>query len=388
MGLFPYSKTFVVNVAMPAGRTPFSGGPHHWTRRLFEAEVDAWTNLASTDAGMGASQVGIEDLAGYFTSTTVEGALAELAAGGGGGGIGGTIAATQVAYGSALNTIAGSATFTYDSVNNVLALDQGVNLSGILVRDVPVVVSSDLQAGALILNSSTEGATLSGVGVFLEMRYDTAVGQIPTIRTIDETTAPAPLELTIGELRVNNSTGNSGDTLTSQGGGSAPIWQNPALTSTAYYGQFISNADQPLVANTPYVVQYSSATASNGVSLNNDAITGDPTNLEVLIDGIYEVSVSLQVLHTGGGTITLTFWLRVDGVDVPSSASSIEMGNNNNRTLPFAPIILNLTAGQYVEWVVMTSGAPTSLEQFANVVGPPAVPEIPSVIANLKRIGA
>ena len=86
MGLFSYTKEFIVNTAMPARRTPFSSGPQNWTRRLFEGVSDAFTALSSTDSGKGASQVGIEDALGNFTSTDVEGALAELAAGGGGGG--------------------------------------------------------------------------------------------------------------------------------------------------------------------------------------------------------------------------------------------------------------------------------------------------------------
>lgn len=150
--------------------------------------------------------------------------------GGGGGTIGGTIAATQVAFGTGPNAIGGAPTFTYDSLNNVLALDQGANLTGILVRDTPLVISSDLQSGVLVLNSSTEGATLSGVGVFLELRYDTLVGQIPTIRAIDETTASAPLDLVIGELRVNSTPGAAGEVLTSNGPGLAPTWQAAAVS--------------------------------------------------------------------------------------------------------------------------------------------------------------
>lgn len=94
MGLFSYTKEFIVNTAMPARRTPFSSGPQNWTRRLFEGVSDAFTALSSTDSGKGASQVGIQDALGNFTSTDVEGALAELAAGGGGGGGGGVTSVT------------------------------------------------------------------------------------------------------------------------------------------------------------------------------------------------------------------------------------------------------------------------------------------------------
>jgi hypothetical protein len=76
----------------------------------------------------------------------------------------------------------------------------------------------------------------------------------------------------------------------------------------------------------------------------------------------------------------------VNGVNVPNSASSIEMGNNNNRTLPYVAVFLTLAAGQYVEWIVHTTGSNTSVEHFPAVVGPPAIPAIPSAIAGVLRV--
>jgi hypothetical protein len=92
------------------------------------------------------------------------------------------------------------------------------------------------------------------------------------------------------------------------------------------------------------------------------------------------------MLHTGGGGITVTFWGRIDGTNIPNSASSIEMGNNNNRTLPFVSLIAQINAGQYFEWVVLTTGSNTSVEHFPAGVGPPAIPAIPSAIATVTRI--
>lgn len=374
MGLFAYTKTFIVNVAMPAGRTPFSGSPHHWTRRFFEAEVDAWENLASSDPGQGASQVGIEDAAGYFSSTTVEGALAELGAGGGGGGSGvWTRTGTVLSPTTLADTVEVPGAFGTPAIST----------------SEPSGFATQMSPGAMKI---TDGFALSidieSAAARLALKGDSGSAVTPTIRARDFDDSETTLELTLGGLTVNGAPGSPGEVLISNGTGVAPTWQNPALSASAIYGSFISTVDQPLTAATPYVVEYSSTTGSNGVTLNNDAITGNPTNLTVDTAGIYEATASLQVLHTGGGTITMTFWLRVDGVDLPDSASSIEMGNNNNRTLPFVPIVLSLAAGQYVEWVVMSSGPSTSLEHFPAVVGPPAVPAIPSAIVSLKRIGA
>jgi hypothetical protein len=153
----------------------------------------------------------------------------------------------------------------------------------------------------------------------------------------------------------------------------------------AAIGQFSNDTDQSLVANTPTLVRFNTTDFATNVSVV-DPGTG-PTRITPAVAGVYRFDVSLQMLHTGGGGITVTFWPRLDGVNVPNSASSIEMGNNNNRTLPYVAVVLQLLAGQYVEWVVLASGANTSIEHFAAVVGPPAVPAIPSAIAGVFRVG-
>ena len=157
---------------------------------------------------------------------------------------------------------------------------------------------------------------------------------------------------------------------------------------TAVYGAFSDSQDQPFVVGGELVAKFNTTEASNGVSVVNDPITLRPTRLTVVSTGVYACCISPQFYHTGGGTETITFWARVNGTDVPNSASSVEMGNNNNRNLPFVELILTLTAGQYVEWVFTASGGTSlNLEAFPLVVGPPAVPAIPSVIATVKLIG-
>lgn len=158
---------------------------------------------------------------------------------------------------------------------------------------------------------------------------------------------------------------------------------------TAVYGAFSDSSDQPFVPGSELVAKFNTTEIANGVSVVNDPVTSRPTRLTVASAGVYSFCVSPQVLHTGGGTETMMFWARVNGTNLPNSASSLEMGNNNNRTLPFVELVLTLTAGQYVEWVFYASNGTTlSLEQFPAVAGPPAIPAIPSVIATVKLLGS
>ena len=172
--------------------------------------------------------------------------------------------------------------------------------------------------------------------------------------------------------------------------GATPIaWQGyvpPAGGGTGVYGVFSDDTDQPLTANVPLPVQLNTVELAGGVTIANDPITLRPTRITVPVSGIYSLDVSPQLLHTGGTGVTITFWARVDGVNIPRSATSFEMGNNNNRTAPFLQIEVALNAGQYFEWVFMSSGTNTSLEHFPAVIGPPAIPANPSVIVNCKRL--
>lgn len=176
---------------------------------------------------------------------------------------------------------------------------------------------------------------------------------------------------------------------TSVGGAQTSAWlaASTAVGVAGAFGQFSDTSDQPLVANTPALVKFNTTDFASGVTVVDPGLGTGPTRLTVLVGGTYRFDLSLQMLNTGGGGATITFWARVNGTNVPFSASSIEMGNNNNRTLPYVPLFVQMNAGQYLEWVVLSTGANTSIETFPAVVGPPAVPGIPAVIAGVFRLG-
>jgi hypothetical protein len=171
--------------------------------------------------------------------------------------------------------------------------------------------------------------------------------------------------------------------------GATPLnWQGLVISGgggATDYGSFSDTTDQPLVAGTPVAVKYNTVDLSSGITLANNTL-GQPTRITVSSAGIYSFSISPQLQHTGGGAVTIIFWPRVNEVNVPNSASSFEMGNNNNRSLPFLDFLYSMNAGQYLEWIFTSSGTNTALEHFPAVVGPPAIPEIPSVIVNVKRV--
>lgn len=160
----------------------------------------------------------------------------------------------------------------------------------------------------------------------------------------------------------------------------APVVGGGAAT---VYGSFYDTTDQPIPAGTALAVQFNSVSLSNGVTVANNGL-GNPTRLTVPANGVYSFDISPQLFHSGGGTEIIHFWARINEVDVPDSASSLEMGNNNNRTLPFLQLDVQMTAGQYLEWLFTAStGTNITLEHF-----PAAgiIPAVPSVIVSVRRI--
>lgn len=166
------------------------------------------------------------------------------------------------------------------------------------------------------------------------------------------------------------------------------VWRHTLVTPgdpVAIHGCFSDSTDQDIIPDTAQIVLFNTTETANGVSIV------DGSKLTVSEDGIYAANISPQLVHTGGTTRLIKFWLRIDGTDVPRSTSSLEMGNNNNRTIPFFETTLELNAGQYIQWVFTANGNNTSLEHFDAELSPPAafaVPAIPSVIASVKRLGS
>lgn len=150
------------------------------------------------------------------------------------------------------------------------------------------------------------------------------------------------------------------------------------------YGSFSDSTQQPIPASpTLLSVQFNTVELAGGVTVANDGL-GRPTRLTVPVDGVYAFDLSPQMSHSGGGAENISFWANVDGLPVPRSASTFEMGNNNNATLPFLRLCLSMTAGQYFEWVFTSTGGTNIYLQSALPLGPR--PAIPSVIANVERI--
>ena len=139
------------------------------------------------------------------------------------------------------------------------------------------------------------------------------------------------------------------------------------------YGAFHSTVTQTAAAiNTAYPMTLNTTDISYGVYI------GSP-NSRVYIDteGFYNFQFSAQLHKTAGGVGAIYIWARVNGVDIPDSATKIRIQGNNAETVAAWNFVLAVNAGDYFELVWSTDD--TSCEILALPASAPH-PAIPSLI--------
>lgn len=152
----------------------------------------------------------------------------------------------------------------------------------------------------------------------------------------------------------------------------APIVNTPHLVTTRY-GVFYDTTTQTLaLANTAYAMTFNNTSYTRGVTI------GTPTS-RVYVDrpGMYNIQFSAQLDRTVAPAGLVYIWLRVNGVDVPDSATQIRIQGNNAETVAAWNFVYELNAGDYFQ--LMWSGDDTNSQLAATAAAAP-VPGIPSVI--------
>jgi hypothetical protein len=141
----------------------------------------------------------------------------------------------------------------------------------------------------------------------------------------------------------------------------------------ARYGSFYDTTTQTATTiNTATAVMFNSTSLSSGVFI------GSPTS-RIYVDtpGVYNFDTSLQVHKTSGGTGLIYIWFRVNGVNVPDSASQIRVQGNDAEIFSSLNYFFDLKSGDYVE--IMFSVTDLSVELLAEAASSPH-PSVPSII--------
>lgn len=149
--------------------------------------------------------------------------------------------------------------------------------------------------------------------------------------------------------------------------------------------------DQYALGNdTPTKIAWNMQESGAGFTLNSDG-TATPT-----VTGVYKITYSLQIANTANAVHDATVWLRVDGVDVPRSATYFSIPARKSAGVSsyicaYSEVVFTVEGGQDVAlyWATdqaySTTGPVDGVYIFADPAQtvPYARPAIPSAIGSI-----
>jgi hypothetical protein len=149
-----------------------------------------------------------------------------------------------------------------------------------------------------------------------------------------------------------------------------------AESDAAPYGCFTNNTDQtaPSVGSTAVVV-YDTTEEASGVYFSDDS------RIYVRNYGIYNAQFSLQLVNRDESPQYADIWFRLNGTDVPRSASRFDIPARRSAIEPSHVIgtvnlCVEMQAGDYLEVAGTTSDTDVGLEHYVadTVIPRPAIP--------------
>lgn len=148
------------------------------------------------------------------------------------------------------------------------------------------------------------------------------------------------------------------------------------------HGIFYDLGDQTFTAATPTTVTFDTTGLATGVSVVSN------TRITFAAAGVYEIASRLQFLNTVNTDYVVDVWFRLNGADIPYSASELVAPKSSEGGVVSHAItgILQVTAGQYLEVVVSVADAGVQLNHVAAQTVPYTRPDVPSAILVANRI--
>lgn len=147
------------------------------------------------------------------------------------------------------------------------------------------------------------------------------------------------------------------------------------------YLQAYSLVDQTAVVSTPTEVRLGTTDISNDISVVNDG-SGNATKITFANDGLYEVSINLQIDNSDSSDHSLRVWQRKNGTDVVASGSiiSVPKVGDGGTTIFELNTLFDANAGDYLQYMWAPDNVAVTLRYDAAQVSPYAAPSTPSAI--------
>lgn len=169
-----------------------------------------------------------------------------------------------------------------------------------------------------------------------------------------------------------------------QGGANVKATLSSLRAFDAAYGAFSDNLDQTGSISTGTALQCNSVDVADGVTVVSN------TRFTVPNTGLYNLQFSAQLKNTDNAQQDATIWFRINGTDVPNSATQITVPARKSASIfGYAVaawnIFLQMNAGQYVELIWLPTSTTVTVEALPASVSP-AYPAIPSLIVTVQQV--
>lgn len=159
-----------------------------------------------------------------------------------------------------------------------------------------------------------------------------------------------------------------------------------SVESGRRYASYYDTTTQTIpVINTAYPITLNSvASKINDGPMQYGVYIGTPTSrVYVDIAANYNIQFSLQLYSTSASTKNVSIWLRVNGVDVPDSATIITTSGASAGTVAAWNFVVNLSAGDYFELIWSADSTAVTIQSLAASSPRPAVPGVILTVTSL-----
>lgn len=152
---------------------------------------------------------------------------------------------------------------------------------------------------------------------------------------------------------------------------------------------FFSQISNRLQSPTPHASYFDTTTQTNPVASAVNLFTynsvetefqvtrGTPTSKIYVNDtGIYNFQFSAQLDKTGGSASSVFIWPRINGVNVPNSATKVVIDGPNSEIVPAWNFVLVMESGDYFELAWQSADTDVVIRAEAAASNYPAIPSI------------
>jgi hypothetical protein len=146
---------------------------------------------------------------------------------------------------------------------------------------------------------------------------------------------------------------------------------NRVNSPTAHASYFDTTTQPNPVADAVNLFTYNSVVTQQAIT------RGNPTSkVYVAQTGIYNFQFSAQLDKTGGSASAVYIWPRINGVNLPDSATKVVIDGPNSEIVPAWNFVLVMQANDYFELAWQSSDTDVVIPYVAATGNIPAIPSI------------